>query len=69
VIDGILWDNVEIGGGAHVYRCVIGDNVTIPRGERIQNSIVVRRDLVEGKKRPEKALPGDFRGENFIVPL
>jgi NDP-sugar pyrophosphorylase family protein len=69
VIDTILWDNVQIGGGTSVYRCVVGDNVTLPRGERIQNSIVVRRDLVEGKKRPEKALPGDFRGENFVVPL
>ena len=69
VIDTILWDNVEIGGGASVYRCVIGDNVTIPNGERIENSVVVRRDLVEGKKRPDKALPGDFRGENFVVPL
>jgi len=69
VVDTILWDNVQVGGGASVYRCIVGDNVTIARGERLENSIVVRRDLVEGKKRPEKALPGDFRGENFVVPL
>jgi ADP-glucose pyrophosphorylase len=69
VTDSILWDNVEIGAGASVCRCVIGDSVIIARGERIENSIVVRRDLVEGKKRPDKALPGDFRGENFVVPL
>jgi hypothetical protein len=31
--------------------------------------VVVRRELVEGKTRPEKALPGHFRGENFVVPL
>jgi hypothetical protein len=48
---------------------VVADNVRISGGERIENSIVVRRDLVEGKKRPEKALPGNFRGENFVVPL
>jgi len=69
VTDSILWDNVEIGAGASVCRCVIGDSVIIAGGERIENSIVVRRDLVEGKKRPDKALPGDFRGENFVVPL
>lgn len=69
VVDSIIWDNVEVGDGAVVNRCVLADKVTIPAGERIENSIVVRRDLVEGKKRPEKALTGDFRGENFVVPL
>jgi hypothetical protein len=52
-----------------VNRGVLADNVRVPSGERIENSIVVRRELVEGKKRPEKALAGDFRGENFVVPL
>jgi NDP-sugar pyrophosphorylase family protein len=69
VTQTIIWDNVHVGDGAIVDRCVLADNVTVPGGERIENSIVVRRDLVEGKKRPEKALPGDFRGENFVVPL
>ena len=69
VTQSIIWDNVQVGAGATVDRCVLADNVTIPSGERIENSIVVRRDLVEGKKRPDKALPGDFRGENFVVPL
>lgn len=69
VTDAILWDSVQIGDGATLNRCVLADNVTIPGGERIENSIIVRRDLVEGKKRPEKALSGDFRGENFVVPL
>lgn len=69
VTQSIIWDNVHVGDGATVDRCVLADNVTIPSRERIGNSIVVRRDLVEGKKRPDKALPGDFRGENFVVPL
>ena len=33
------------------------------------DAVVVPRQLVEGKKAPEKALPGHFQGENFIVPL
>lgn len=69
VTQSILWDNVQVGDGAMIDRCVLADNVTVPSGERIENSIVVRRDLVEGKKRPDKALPGDFWGENFVVPL
>src|SRR5688572_3293651 len=69
VTDSILWDDVRIGAGARVNRCVLADDVTIPADDVIENSIVVRRDLVDGKKRPEKALPGDFRGENFVVPL
>ena len=69
VTDSILWDGVKIGAGARVNRCVLADAVTIPENEVIENAVVVRRDLVEGKKRPEKALTGDFRGENFVVPL
>ena len=69
IVDTIAWDNVAVDSGASVNHCVLADNVRIPAGERIENSIVVPRVLVEGKKRPEKALPGDFRGENFVVPL
>jgi len=69
VTDSILWDGVEIHPGARIKRCVLADRVTVPEGEVIENAVVVRRDLVEGKARPEKALPGDFRGENFVVPL
>jgi NDP-sugar pyrophosphorylase family protein len=69
VVNTIMWDNVSVGAGAAVHRCVLGDGVTVPSGEHLENAIVVRRELVEGKKRPDKALPGDFRGENFVVPL
>ena len=65
----ILWDGVKIGAGARVNHCVLADEVTVPENQTIENAVVVRRELVEGKKRPEKALPGDFRGENFVVPL
>jgi len=69
VSESVLWDNVEVGAGAQVSRVVLADNVKINAGETIDNAVVVPRGLVEGKKPPEKALPGHFQGENFIVPL
>jgi len=69
VSDSILWDNVEVGAGARLNRAVLADNVKIGAGESIENAVVVPRSLVEGKKPPEKALPGHFQGESFIVPL
>jgi NDP-sugar pyrophosphorylase family protein len=69
VSDSILWDNVEVGAGARISRAVLADNVKINAHETIENAVVVPRKLVEGKKPPEKALPGHFQGENFIVPL
>jgi ADP-glucose pyrophosphorylase len=69
VSDSILWDNVEVAGGARVHRAVLADNVKIGANEVIENAVVVPRMLVEGKKPPQKALAGHFQGESFIVPL
>lgn len=69
VSDSVFWDNVEVGDGARVIRTVLADNVKIEAGETIENAVVVPRSLVEGKKPPEKAVPGYFQGESFIVPL
>jgi NDP-sugar pyrophosphorylase family protein len=69
VSESILWDNVEVGAGAQISRAVLADNVKINAGETIESAVAVPRSLVEGKKPPEKALPGHFQGENFIVPL
>ena len=69
VTDSVLWDDVKVGAGARVNRAVLADNVKVPEGEVIENAVVVPRQLVEGKTRPEKALPGDFQGENFVVPI
>ena len=69
VTDAILWDRVRIGAGARVTRAVLADDVSIPPDEIIENAVVVPRKLVEGKTRPEKAVPGHFQGENFVVPL
>lgn len=69
VTESILWDNVTVGAKARVSRSVLADDVHIPEGAVIENCVVVPRSLVGGKKPPEKALSGDFQGENFIVPL
>jgi NDP-sugar pyrophosphorylase family protein len=69
VNDSVLWDNVVIGQGATVNRAVLADNVRIPAGELIADAIVVRADLVAGKKPPAKALKGEVIGDNFVVPL
>ncbi len=70
VTDSILWDNVMVSDKARVHHCVLGDDVRLFEGEVIDNVVVVRRELIEGKIRPDKAAPnGYFYGENFIVPL
>src|SRR5205823_8563697 len=69
VDNSVLWDNVVIESGARVTRAVIGDDVRITAAEVIENAAVVRASLVEGKAPPAKALPVQFQGENFVVPL
>lgn len=69
VTESVLWDDVEVGAGARINRAVLADKVKIGANEVVENAIVVPRHLVEGKKPPEKSLPGHFQGENFIVPL
>lgn len=69
ITGSVLWDNVTVSSKARVHHCVLADGVRLSEGEEIDNSVVVRRALVEGKTPPEKALSGHFQGENFIVPL
>lgn len=65
----ILWDNVRIERGARVKRSILADNVHVAAGEVIEDAAVVCASLVRGKTPPEKALKGEFRGDNFVVPL
>jgi NDP-sugar pyrophosphorylase family protein len=69
VKESILWDDVVIEDGARVRRAVLGDRVRVERGETMENVAVVRAELVRGEEPPPKALPGEFRGENFVVQL
>ena len=67
--DSVLWDNVVIESGARVRRAVLGDKVRIGSGEVVENAVVVCGSLIRGKTPPPKALKGEFRGDNFVVPL
>jgi NDP-sugar pyrophosphorylase family protein len=65
----VLWDNVRVGSGARVRRAVLCDNVKIKDGEVVEDAAVVCAALVRGREPPAKALKGEFRGDNFVVPL
>lgn len=69
VEDSILWENVRVARGAKVRRAILGEGVIAGPGDSFENVAVVRAELVEGEGRPEKALPGEARGANFVVPL
>src|SRR6476661_340046 len=65
ISDSILWDNVTVSDETRIHHCVLGDSVRLSQG-KIENAVVVRRELIEGKTPPEKAMRGHFDGENFI---
>ena len=69
VRESVFWDDVRIERGAVVRRAILGDRVRIREGELIENSVVVRNEVVAGKNKPSKALSGETRGENFVVSL
>lgn len=69
VEQSVLWDNVVVKSGARVRRAVLGDGVQINDGETVENVVIVRADLIRGKRPPPKALQGELRGDNFVVPL
>jgi NDP-sugar pyrophosphorylase family protein len=69
VVDSVLWEGVRVETGARVRRAVLGAGVVVPAGEVCEDVAVVRAELVRGEERPEKALAGEVRGANFVVPL
>jgi mannose-1-phosphate guanylyltransferase len=44
IIDSVIWDNVQVGAGARLERCVVADGVTIPAGSRYANCSLVQGD-------------------------
>jgi NDP-sugar pyrophosphorylase family protein len=69
VRESILWDHVRVEPGASVRRSVLGDGVRIRSGESVEDAVIVRAEIVAGKKVPAKALQGEVNGENFVVRL
>ena len=69
VSQSVLWDDVVVAAGARVRRAVIGDRVRLKQGQVVEDAVVVRADLIAGKKAPAKALKGELIGDNFVVPL
>jgi len=60
---------VRVEPGASVRRSVLGDGVRIRSGQSIEDAVVVRAEVVAGKKVPAKALKGEVNGDNFVVCL
>ncbi|MFN2512207.1 MAG: sugar phosphate nucleotidyltransferase [Pyrinomonadaceae bacterium] len=69
VSQSVLWDAVIIEPGARIRRAVLGDGVRITGGEVIEDAVIVRNSLVQGKSSPPKSLKGVVRGDNFVVSL
>jgi NDP-sugar pyrophosphorylase family protein len=69
VSNSVIWDDVIIEADARVNRAVLGDGVRIQQGEVIENAAVVRASLICNSQPPAKALKGELRGKNFVVPL
>lgn len=70
VNDAVLWDRVVIEERSSVKHSVLGDGVRIAAGAKVENSIVVRAELVKNcGEEPPKAQKGYFHDDNYIVPL
>jgi NDP-sugar pyrophosphorylase family protein len=70
ISDSIIWDDVEIEAGAKLHRTIIADGVRIRSNECFENAAVVRAEMVRNcPEMPEKALPGRFLGDNYVVSL
>ncbi len=46
VADSILWDNVEVGAGAVLQRCILTDGVRVPPNAIYRETILLMRDGV-----------------------
>jgi len=70
ISDSVIWDEVEIEEGAKLHRTIIADGVRIGSNECYENAAIVRADMVKNcREVPEKALRGEYIGDNYVVPL
>lgn len=70
ISNSVIWDNVRIEGGARLNRTIIADGVTIRSGESFENAAIVRAEMLANcDEIPEKALQGEYFGDNYVVSL
>lgn len=70
VSDSVLWDEVIVEPGARLERTIVGDGVVIRSGQKFYDSAIVRAEMVRNcGEIPEKAEPGEFIGDLYVVPL
>lgn len=69
ITQSILWDNVVVESQAQLRRVILADDVRITAGETLEDVVVVPANLVKGRAAPEKALKGEFLGNNFVVRI
>jgi NDP-sugar pyrophosphorylase family protein len=44
LVDTVVWDDVRIGSGAILERCVVADEVQIPSGAGFRNCAIIQTD-------------------------
>jgi len=44
VVDSVIWDDVHVGAGAVLERCILADGVEIPAGASFRNCAMIQRD-------------------------
>lgn len=70
VTNSVIWDDVTIEANAKVNRSIIADGVRIKQGEIYENVAIVKAEMVRNcDEIPEKALKGEYIGENYVVRL
>lgn len=70
VSNSIMWDDVKIETGAKLNRTIIADGVVIKSNDTFENAAIVRAEMVsECGEIPEKAMKGEFIGDNYVVSL
>ena len=42
LVDSVLWDDVEVGAGASLDRCIVADRVKIPAGASFRNCAILQ---------------------------
>jgi len=44
VSESVIWDDVSVGAGATLERCIVADGAKIPAGASFRNCAIIQRD-------------------------